>query len=125
MAVRTVTQSLQLRNPCAGVPRLKCGMPPDVTAECDFQYQNKTDTHTFLWPSDLCTTREVGSHLLNYMGARIWIQEWWIERRSTHLLGDVSPESLDTRDGLGPVQEVHGHAVKQPRAPGAGRQADV
>jgi hypothetical protein len=98
---------------------------PDVTAECDFQHQNKTDTHTFLWPSDLCTTREVGSHLLNYMEACIWIQEWWTERRSTHLLGDVGPESLDARDGLGPVQEVHGHAVEQPRAPGAGRQADV
>lgn len=42
-----------------------------------------------------------------------------------HLLRDVGPEGLDAGDGLSPVQEVHGHAVEQARAPGAGRQAHM
>ena len=44
---------------------------------------------------------------------------------AAHLLGDVGPEGLDEGHVLGPVQEVHGHAVQQARPARPGGQADV
>ena len=44
---------------------------------------------------------------------------------AVHLLGDVGPEGLDEGHMLGPVQEVHGHAVQQAGSARPGGQADV
>ena len=41
------------------------------------------------------------------------------------LAGNLGPEGLDEGHVLGPLQEVHGHAVQQPRPARPGRQAHM